>query len=270
MSETHEDDVTEFGEVFSRIDWNVYQNAFFGWSGKVLKTEDSHLRKRIPMSATSTTVCHPTLLKKLQISRPAKFWINGFVIATIATKVTRQSVWQVRRESTAKHVADKVTTRPEVGVRCQGLPRKEPQQHEENCRKHNIGRFVHAIMSHPNKSCIHSLLNCKVILRERHSVRNQTKLFTHREHSEGFDLCQISHKIQYIRCMKNDGRNCGICSHFFCRSRAKAEQGEVRRSDNPFVCSLQGRKQARSAWWIRRSECTRSSPKKLWKRRREK
>ena len=61
--------------------------------------------------------------KSGKMSRPVKFWINGFVIATSATKVTRQSVWQVRRESTAKHVADKVTTRPKVGVRFPGLPR---------------------------------------------------------------------------------------------------------------------------------------------------
>ena len=130
---------------------------FFGSIGKMLKTENSHLRKRLPLSASSTTMCHPTLLKKWQISKPAKFWINGFVIATIATKVTRRSVWQVRRESTEKHVADKVTTRPEVGVRCQGLPRKERQQHEESSREQNIGRFVHAIISHPNKS-LHSFI----------------------------------------------------------------------------------------------------------------
>ena len=163
MDETLEDELTLRREVLSRTDWNVYQNAFcLGSIGKVLKTEDRHSGKRIPMPSSSTTLCQPTLLKKWQISKTTKFWINGFVIATIATKVTRQSVWQVRRESTGKHVADKVTTRPKVGVRCQGLPRKEPQQHEENNRKQNIGWFVNAIMSHPNDRYIHWLLNCKV------------------------------------------------------------------------------------------------------------
>ena len=69
MSETHEDDVKEVGEVFSRTNWNVYQNAFFGSIGKVLKTEDWHSGKRIPMSSILNNSVPSNYLEKVARTR---------------------------------------------------------------------------------------------------------------------------------------------------------------------------------------------------------
>ena len=108
-------------------------------------------------------------------------------------------------QSTGKQVVDHVTIRPEVDLRCPGVPHEEVQQDSENSRKRFFGRVVHEIMHHSNKDALTAELqsNSPYTL-----LKEESKQMIHTQGNDK-ELCQISETIQCPQCMKKiDGRNC--------------------------------------------------------------
>ena len=121
-------------------------------------------------------------------------------------KVTLKSVWHVEQERTGKPVADQATTRPGVDLRYQSIPPGEPQQDEEISRKQYLGKFVHAMMSHPNREALIAELQ-RNTPHTHFSEESQHVIHT-LEHIDSFELCQISRKSQGLhREIILDGRN---------------------------------------------------------------
>ena len=182
-------------------------------------------------------------------------------------KVILKSVWQVQhegqvqQESTGRPVAVQVTITPKVGLRFQGISRAEIEQDEEKSRKHCIGSFVQEMMLHPNKNALIAELQSNSPY-TTFSEESKQMIYI-QGNIEGFKLCQISHKIQGLYCMKYLMKgivysDCGICD-VLSETSTKTDQGEVRCSPQSPSLHLKGSKQVSSTWSTKKSESIPSS-----------
>ena len=203
---------------------------FVGSTCKVLKTEDYHFGKHILMLVPFTTLYQPTVFEQVVHTKTGEILDHKILLSPrLPPKVILKSVWQVQdegqvqQESTGRQVADQVTITPEVGLRFQGVPHEEPQQDEENSQKRYIGRLAHGMMLHPNKNALIAEMQSNSPYT---TFSEESKQMIHTQgNTEGFKLCQITHKFQVLDCIVHC--DCGICI-VLSETNTKTEQGEVR------------------------------------------
>ena len=142
-----------------RTNWKVYQNAVY-W----INLKSAQDRGLVIWQTNSNGIILDDSVPADSLEKVVHDRKGGVMYQKICLslrpppKLILKGVWQVEQESIGRPVADQVTIRPEVDLRFQGVPDEEPQQDEENSRKQYIGRFVHAIVFHPNKDALISEL----------------------------------------------------------------------------------------------------------------